>query len=195
MKQALRYIIVFLVAIAIVVVVRLFLLGSYHIKSNHFSDSVNMGDRVLVNKLKTKGNPGRGRLILYKSPLKRDEASPPLFAGRVVGMPGDVIQIGLDGFRVNGKIIPDAMMTRSLFRVRKDVKHNLLDAMETLHIPLRHVAEDAVNLTLSMSIREKNLLMATLDKVISVDMVESQDTIYSFVVPRKAHSLVINSPR
>ncbi|MDR3309627.1 MAG: signal peptidase I [Tannerella sp.] len=193
MKQALRYIVFVLAAITVVVAVRLFLLGSYHIKSNHFSDSISTGDRILVNKLKTDGNPGRGRLILYSSPLKSDEASPPLFAGRVVGMPGDVIQTGLDGFRVNGKIIADAKMTRSLFRVRKDVKRNLLDAMDALHIPLRNVAEDAVNITLSMSIREKNLLMTNLDKVISVDMIESKDTTYSFVIPRKGHSLVINS--
>ncbi|MDR3252802.1 MAG: signal peptidase I, partial [Tannerella sp.] len=193
MKQALRYVIFFLAAIAIVIVVRLFLLGSYHIKSNHFSDSVGTGDRVLVNKLKTGDNPGRGRLVLYRSPLKRDEASPPRFAGRIVGMPGDTIQIGAEGFRVNGKIIPDAPMSRSLFRIRKDVKNNLLDAMEALQIPLRNVSEDTVNITLSMSIREKNLLMSNLDKFIDFEPVESRDTTYSFAIPRKGSGMVINS--
>jgi signal peptidase I len=192
MKPAFRYIIIFATVLATVVAVRWFFIGSYRIAGDKMADTLKAGDCVWVNKLKGKSNPGRNRIVLYRSPLRRDAANPPLFIGRCIGTPGDVIQMGLDGFRVNGRLLPDAPMMQPAFRIRKEIKEQLLTAMESLHIPLRDVKEDAVSLTFRMSLREKELLTRNLLQVVQIEMIDEHRMGYEFILPRKGKALDIN---
>jgi signal peptidase I len=192
MKPVVRYIIIFTVIIVTVVAVKWFLIGSYRITSDKMSDTFKTGDGVLVNKLKMNGNPGRNRIVLYSSPLRRDAACPPLFIGRCIGTPGDVIQIGVDGFRVNGRLLPGAPMMTPVFRIRKDIKEQLLTTMESLRIPLREVKEDSVSLTLRLSLREKDLLSRNLTQVVQIEMLDERYMGYEFVVPRKGLAVDMN---
>jgi signal peptidase I len=188
-----RYIILPAVTVAVVVAVKWFAVGSYRIADDGMSETFRAGDCVLVNRLKRSGsNPGRNRIVLYRSPLRRDAADPPLFIGRCIGTPGDVIQMGADGFRVNGRLLPGAPMMRPVFRIRRDIKDQLLAAMEALRIPLRDVREDSVCLTLRMSLREKELLSRNLSQIVQIEMVGEHALGYEFVVPRKGIAVDIN---
>ena len=155
-------------------------------------DTLKTGDRILVNKLKSGGNPGRNRLVLYKSPLRRDASKPPLFTGRCIGTPGDVIQMGNDGFRVNGRLLPNAPMMQPTFRINKDIKEPLLNTLDSLRIPLRNIKEDSVSIILQMSLREKELLIRNLSKVVSIDMIGEYHVGYEFVIPRKGKTIDLN---
>ena len=155
-------------------------------------DTLKSGDRILVNKFKRGNNPGRNRLVLYKSPLRRDFSKPPLFGGRCIGLPGDVIQMSEDGFRVNGRLLPDAPMMQPTFRISKDIKESLISTLDSLRIPLRNVKEDSLSITLRMSIREKDLLLQNLSKVVSIDMINEHHNRYEFVIPRKGVPVNIN---
>jgi signal peptidase I len=155
-------------------------------------DTLKAGDYVLVNKLKSKGNPDRSRLVLYKSPLRRDASKPPIFAGRCIGIPGDVIQMGADGFRVNGRLLPNAPMMQPTFRINKDIKEPLLNTMDALRIPLRNIKEDSVSIILRMSLREKELLIRNLSKVVPMEMIGEHSMGYEFVIPRKGRAIDIN---
>lgn len=192
MKQILRYTVTVTAIIVSVIAVKWFIIGSYRITGNKMGDTLKTGDCVLVNKLKGSGNPGRNHIVLYRSPLRRDAARPPLFIGRCIGMPGDVIQMGADGFRVNGRLLPNAPMMRPVFRIRKDIKEQLITAMETLRIPLRDVREDSVSLTLRMSLREKELLSQNLAQVVQIEMIGEHYLGYEFVVPGKGKPVDIN---
>jgi signal peptidase I len=180
------------VIIVTVVAVKWFLIGSYRITSDKMSDTLKNGDCVLVNKLKCSSNPGRNRIVLYSSPLRRDAVHPPLFIGRCIGTPGDIIQMGVDGFRVNGRLLPGAPMMTPVFRIRKDIKEQLLATMESLRIPLREVSEDSINLTLRLSLREKELLSRNLAQVVQIEMLDEHYMGYEFVVPRKGIAVDMN---
>ena len=193
MNPALRYIIIIVIIVTTVILVRLFLVGSYRITSNNLGKTLSAGDYILVNKVKSVGNnPGRNRLVLYKSPLQSDAHKPPIFAGRCIGIPGDVIQMGSDGFLVNGLLLPDAPMMQPTFRINKNIKEPLLSTLDSLRIPLRGIKEDSVSITLRMSLREKELLIENLSDVISVEMITEYSMKYEFVLPRKGISVDIN---
>jgi signal peptidase I len=188
-----RFVILLAVAIVMVVAVRTFVVGSYRIAGEGMSETLRAGDCVLVNRLTGRGgNPGRNRIVLYRSPLRRDAANPPLFVGRCIGTPGDVIQMGADGFRVNGRLLPGAPMMRPVFRIRKDIKEQLLATMDALRIPLRDVKEDSVCLMLRMSLREKELLCRNLSQIVRIEMIDEHALGYEFVVPRKGFAVEIN---
>ena len=172
--------------------VRLYLVGSYRITGDKMGYTLNYGDRILVNKLKSITNPGRNRLILYKSPLRRDASNPPLFTGRCIGIPGDAIQMGDEGFRVNGKLLPDAPMMQPTFRVNKDIKETLLSTLDSLRIPLRGIKEDSISIVLRMSLREKELLVQNLSKVVPINIIGEYNAGYEFIIPRKGISIEIN---
>ena len=190
MKPVIKHIIISLVVVATAVLIRLYLVGPYRIAGDNMGDTLNAGDRILVNKLKS--SPERNRLVLYKSPLRRDASKPPLFAGRRIGIPGDVIQMGHDGFRVNGRLLPNAPMMQPTFRINKDIKEPLLNTLDSLRIPLRSIKEDSVSITLRMSLREKELLIRNLSKIVSIDIIGEHHMGYEFVIPRKGKAIDIN---
>ena len=150
------------------------------------------GDYIFVNKIKSFKVHARNRLILYKSPLLSDAGKPPLFVGRCIGSPGDVIQMGVDGFRVNGRLLPDAPMMQPTFHINKNIKEPLLQTLESLRIPFRQMKEDSTGIILRMSLREKDLLIRNLSKVVSIEMIDDYAMEYEFVIPAKGKTLDLN---
>ena len=192
MKPAFRNILIFAIVIVTVLLVRQFLIGSYRITGSMWGETLKAGDKVLVNKIKTDSHHARNRLILYKSPLQRDAAKPPLFVGRCIGIPDDVIQMGVDGFLVNGRLLPDAPMMQPTFRIPKNIKEPLLQTLESLDIPFRQMKEDSTGITLRMSLREKELLIHNLSKVVPIEMIGNHAMDYEFVIPRKGTAIDLN---
>jgi signal peptidase I len=192
MKPTQRNITILVIVIAVVLLVRLFLVGSYHITGNTLGNTLITGDYVLVNKLKSNKNNNRNQLILYKSPLQRDAERPPLFVGRCIGIPGDIIQMGVDGFRVNGRLLPNAPMMQPTFRISKNIKEPLLQTLESLRIPLRQMKEDSTGIILRMSQHEKELLIRNLSKVVPVDMINEHAFEYEFIIPCKGKTIILN---
>jgi len=183
MKAVVRNILILAITFAVVALVRLFLIGSYRITGSTMGYTLQTGDYVLVSKIKTNPDNDRNRLMLYKSPLRRDASKPPLFIGRCIGIPGDVIQMGVDGFRVNGQLLPNAPMMQPTFRINKNIKEPLLQTLESLQIPFRQMKEDSTGIILRMSLREKDLLLNNLSNVVPIEMIEEYAMEYEFVIP------------
>jgi signal peptidase I len=192
MNTTIKNIVIIGVVVLTVVLVKAFLFDSYNIKSDKMCDTLKAGDYVLVNKMESKNNPGSNRLVLYKSPLRQDAYHPPLFLGRCIGVPGDVVQMGQDGFRINGRLLDNAPIMQPMFRIRKDIKENLLNTMELLHIPLRDVREDSLFLTFRLSLREKKSLSENLSYLVQIEMIDEHHGGYEFVIPRKDISIDMN---
>ena len=172
-----------------VILARQFLIGSYRITGFAMGNTLKAGDFVLVNKIKLYPEKYHNRLLLYKSPLKRDALKPPLFVGRCIGIPGDVIQMGVDGFRVNGRLLPNAPMMQPTFRIHKDIKASLLQTLESLQIPIRQMKEDSTGIILRLSLLEKELLDRNLAKVVPIEMIEEYSLEYEFVIPGKGKAI------
>jgi signal peptidase I len=191
MKPVIRNIIILTIVFVAVMLVRLFLVGSYRITGSTLGDTLKAGDYVFVNKLTGKKRD-RNLLTLYKSPLQRDAANPPLFIGRCIGVPGDVIQMGVDGFRVNGRLLPNAPMMQPTFHINKNIKEPLLQTLESLQIPFRQMKEDSTGIILRMSLREKELLISNLSKVVPIEMIGDYSMEYEFVIPGKGKTIDLN---
>ena len=180
------------IVISVVLLVRIFLVGSFRITGSSLGETLSVGDFVLVNKVISKKDQQLNRLLLYKSPLSRDDTKPPLFVGRCIGMPGERIQMGIDGFRVNGRLLPDSHKMPPAFLIHKDIKASLLQTLESLHIPKRQLKEDSTGIVLRMSLREKELLVNSLSEVILIEMIEEYTMDYEFVMPGKGKTIELN---
>jgi signal peptidase I len=78
-------------AIVVAILVRTFVLQTYYVPSPSMTHTLNVNDRVLVNKLAYDfRDPHRGEVIVFHSPVSwRQTPDEKVFVKRVIGTPGD----------------------------------------------------------------------------------------------------------
>ncbi len=98
---ALEYLVILLVSFALVFgFVRPFVMEAFWIPSGSMIPTLEVGDRVLVNKFIYRfTDPNRGDIIVFESVDKTDED----LIKRVVGLPGDEIAVKSGKLYVNGE--------------------------------------------------------------------------------------------
>src|SRR3954467_2062673 len=105
------------VAIVVAVVVRAFVLQTFFIPSESMQHTLNINDRVLVNKLVYDfRDPHRGEIIVFESPAEwRTDPTEVDFIKRVIGVAGDrVVCCDTKGrITVNGKALDESYLYRS----------------------------------------------------------------------------------
>jgi signal peptidase I len=80
-------------ALAVALLIKTFLMQAYYIPSGSMEPTLNIDDRVLVNKLSYEfGDIGRGDLIVFHRPPGQIQGEDDLIK-RVIGLPGETIQI------------------------------------------------------------------------------------------------------
>ncbi|GGK28051.1 hypothetical protein GCM10010124_20820 [Pilimelia terevasa] len=86
--------ILLVVAVLVAFVVRAFVLQTFYIPSQSMEHTLDLNDRVLVNKLVYDfRDPARGEVIVFKAPTEwRTGAESDDFIKRVIGLPGDHIK-------------------------------------------------------------------------------------------------------
>lgn len=94
------------VAILVAVVVRAFVLQTFYIPSPSMEHTLDINDRVLVNKVVYDfRDPDRGEIVVFKAPPEwRNNPDGEDFIKRVIGVPGDRIQCcdDADRLKING---------------------------------------------------------------------------------------------
>lgn len=104
------------VAILVAVLVRAFVLQTFFIPSESMEHTLNINDRVLVNKLVYDfRDPRRGEVIVFKAPLDwRSDPSEEDFIKRAIGVGGDHVVCCDDHGRitVNGKSLDEPYLYR-----------------------------------------------------------------------------------
>jgi len=96
MKSFLEWGAVILGALLVAFLIKTFLMQAYYIPSSSMTPTLQVGDRVLVNKLSYKvGDIGRGDLVVFKRPSNEDVGDTDLIK-RVIGLEGELIEI-IDG--------------------------------------------------------------------------------------------------
>jgi signal peptidase I len=95
----LDYAVIAIVAIGLALVIQAFLVKPYRIPSPSMVDTLEIGDRVLVNRVVYHlKDVERGDVIVFRYPRNRNV----VFIKRVVGLPGDVLQAKDGKLYVNG---------------------------------------------------------------------------------------------
>ncbi len=80
-------------ALAVALLIKTFLMQAYFIPSGSMEPTLQIGDRVLVNKLSYDfGDLGRGDLVVFNRPPNQPDGEDDLIK-RVVALPGEVIEI------------------------------------------------------------------------------------------------------
>jgi signal peptidase I len=107
-RQGIEWVILVGVAVAIALLVKAFVVQAFYIPSGSMEPTLQISDRVLVNKLSYRfGDPSRGDIIVFEAPP--GEATPQIkdLIKRVIGLPGDVVE-GRDGrIYVNGQLLEE----------------------------------------------------------------------------------------
>lgn len=105
-RSAIEWFLLVAAAVLIAIVVRAFVFQAFYIPSESMVPTLQVGDRVLVNKLSYRlHDPRRGDVVVFRAPPAAAAGDVKDLVKRVVGLPGDRIE-GRDGHvYVNGRRI------------------------------------------------------------------------------------------
>ena len=105
-------------ALVIALVIKTFLFQAFYIPSQSMVPTLNVGDRVLVNKLSYDFHDvNRGDIVVFEAPTCAQDGSIKDFVKRVIGLPGETITADAEGsVLVNGRrldepYLPDTTST------------------------------------------------------------------------------------
>jgi signal peptidase I len=97
-------------ALVIAIVLRTFVIGTYSIPSGSMEPTLQVNDRILVDKLSYDlHGVGRGDIIVFATPKNEDCAGPRVanLVKRVIGLPGDTISLAQNDVDVDGRSFPE----------------------------------------------------------------------------------------
>lgn len=105
-KSVLReYVEAFAIAVALALLIRTFVVQAFKIPSGSMLQTLQIGDHILVNKfIYAFGDPKRGDIIVFKYPEDPERD----FIKRVVGLPGETLEIKNQIVYINNKPIEEA---------------------------------------------------------------------------------------
>ena len=109
-------IIVVVVAVLVAVLLRAFVVQTFYIPSGSMEPTLQIGDRILVNKLSYHlHGVDRGNIVVFSRPPTESCGGPEVndLVKRVIGMPGDVLTLSggyvyVDGKRLNETWLPSS---------------------------------------------------------------------------------------
>lgn len=100
------------VALALFVVVYLFLYQPHQVKGASMEPNFHDGEYILTNKYEYRfSQPQRGDVIVFKSPQNPDID----YIKRIIGLPGDKISLQSNHFYVNGVKLEEAYLSPDLY--------------------------------------------------------------------------------
>ena len=113
-RRLIDYGIVAVVSIALALLVQAFLIKPYRIPSESMASTLRPGDRVLVNRVIYRlRQPHRGDVMVFRYPEDRNV----VFIKRIVGVPGDTLQVHEGRLWVNGRLADEPYVHRTTGRL------------------------------------------------------------------------------
>jgi signal peptidase I len=124
---------VVVVAILVAVLLRTFVVATYSIPSGSMEPTLQIGDRIVVNKLSYHlHGVDRGNVVVFSTPPTEDCAGQPVsdLVKRVIGLPGEMISLADGRVYINGHVLPEPYLPPD---VRNDTYPGPSDAPYSLH--------------------------------------------------------------
>ena len=123
-----EWVVIVVGALAMALVVKTFLIQAFYIPSLSMSPTLDVNDRVLVNKLSYDLHQvNRGDVVVFHSPDPSGEAKD--LIKRVVGLPGDIVEARNGHLVVNGRLLQEPYLQPT----------EQTNELERLTIPSGHV--------------------------------------------------------
>ena len=101
---------VVVVAVVIAIVLRTFVVATYSIPSGSMEPTLQIGDRILVDKLSYHlHGVDRANIVVFATPPKENCAGPPVsdLVKRVIGLPGETISLSSGRVVINGHVLSE----------------------------------------------------------------------------------------
>jgi signal peptidase I len=105
----LEWAIILVAVVAITLVVRTFVLQTFTIPSGSMLPTLQLGDRIVVDKLSYHVN--RGSIVVFKRPPLEEQDYPDLVK-RVIGLPGETISARNGDIYINGKLLNEPWLPK-----------------------------------------------------------------------------------
>ena len=113
---------VVLVAVLVAVLLRAFVVQTFYIPSGSMEPTLQVGDRILVNKLSYHLHPvGRGDIVVFGRPAAENCGGPEVndLVKRVIGLPGDTVTLAggyvyIDGRKLNESWLPASVQGKTI---------------------------------------------------------------------------------
>jgi signal peptidase I len=124
---------VVIVAVVVAVVLRTFLVATYSIPSGSMEPTLQIGDRIVVNKLSYHlHGVGTGDIVVFSTPPLEDCAGPPVadLVKRVIALPGQTVSLSAGRVYINGHVLPEPWLTPTM---RTDTYPGPTNAPYSLH--------------------------------------------------------------
>jgi len=105
-----------LVAVVIAIVLRTFVVSTYSIPSGSMEPTLQINDRILVNKLSYHFHGvERSNVVVFSTPPDEHCAGPPVanLVKRVIGLPGETISLSGGQVYINGKLLAEPWLPAS----------------------------------------------------------------------------------
>jgi signal peptidase I len=128
---------VVIVAILVAVLLRTFVVATYSIPSGSMEPTLQIGDRILVDKLSYHLHAvDRDNIVVFSTPANEDCAGPPVadLVKRVIGLPGETISLSEGNVYIDGRLLPESFLPPS---ARKDTYPGPSADAFSLHHPYR----------------------------------------------------------
>jgi len=110
--------IVVVVAVGLAVLLRTFVVQTFSIPSGSMEPTLNIGDRIVVDKLSYDlHGVGRGDIVVFARPPAENCAGAPVsdLVKRVIGLPGETISLSGNGYvLINGKRLDETWLPKSV---------------------------------------------------------------------------------
>jgi len=111
---------VVVVAILVAVLLRTFVVATYSIPSGSMEPTLQIGDRIVVDKLSYHlHGVDRTNIVVFSTPPNEECAGPPVadLVKRVIGLPDELISLHDGNVYINGRLLPEPFLP-------PDVRHN-----------------------------------------------------------------------
>ncbi len=103
-------VVVVVIALVIAVLLRTFVVATYSIPSGSMEPTLQIGDRIVVDKLSYHlHGVDRGNIIVFSTPTNEKCAGPPVadLVKRVIGLPGETISLAGGRVYIDGHVLPE----------------------------------------------------------------------------------------
>ncbi len=105
-------------AVAVAVLLRLFVVQTYFIPSGSMIPTLQVGDRIVVNKLSYHlHGVNRGDIVVFSRPPHENCGGPPVedLVKRVIGLPGETVSLnGRGRVEIDGKLLDESWLPASV---------------------------------------------------------------------------------
>lgn len=99
------------VAVILAFVIRTFLIQPFYIPSGSMEPTLQVGDKIIVNKLTNRfKDPERGQIVVFKYPYDTSQD----FVKRIIGLPGETIEIRDSQVYINGQPLEEDYLPEGL---------------------------------------------------------------------------------